>query len=157
MASRKSVDDLWMGASIDMTGSWTCTNITSYTTLKCKHFRRHPARTSTFFGDMPQTYSSGVPARGREVLLISLERCSRLATVASEENDGSSMIGRFRLASKRTVGRNCRRITGICCWHCCQHSVRPHHLPSLFSRFCLFVQSRAAHLTPQHWLLCHLG
>ena len=47
MASRKFVDDLWMGASIDTTGSWTCTNITSYTTLKCKHFRRHPARTST--------------------------------------------------------------------------------------------------------------
>jgi hypothetical protein len=31
------------------------------------------------------------------------------------------------------------------------------HLPSLFSRFCLFVQSRAAHLIPKHWLLCHLG
>ena len=47
MASRKLVDDLWMGTSIDKTGSRMCTSITSYTTLKCKHFRRHPARTST--------------------------------------------------------------------------------------------------------------
>ena len=54
---------------------------------------------------MPQTYSSGVPARGCEVSLISLERCSRLATVASEENEGSSMIGRFRRPHKRTIGR----------------------------------------------------
>ncbi len=98
---------------------------------------------------MPPTYSSGVPVRGREVSLISLERCSRLATVASsEENDGSSMIGRFRLASKRTAGRNCRRITGICCWHCCQHSARPHHLPSLYSRFCLFCAIARSPLNP---------
>ncbi len=54
---------------------------------------------------MPQTYSSGVPARGCEVSLILLERCSRLATVASEENEGSSLIGRFRRPHKRTIGR----------------------------------------------------
>ena len=38
-----------------------------------------------------------------------------------------------------------------------QRGVRPHHLPPLFSRFRLFVQSRATHLTPQDWLFCHLG
>ena len=54
---------------------------------------------------MPQTYSSGVPARGCEVSLISLEWCSRLATVASEGNEGSSMIGRPRRPHKRTTGR----------------------------------------------------
>ena len=95
---------------------------------------------------MPQTYSSGVPARGREVLLILLERCSRLATVASEENEGSSMIGRFRLASKRTVGRNRRRITGICCWHCFQLSTQcpnPPPTKSLlpFLPFCAIARS----------------
>ena len=156
---------------------------------------------------MPQTYSSGVPARGCEVLLISLERCSRLATVASEENEGSSMIGRFRRPHKRTTGRELQKNylwsrggslfgtetsrsalsqksvlrTRVPLWlspesfhlkHAtdfplftppafivgdCQRGVRPHHLPLLFSRFRLFVQSRASHLTPQHWLLCHLG
>ena len=54
---------------------------------------------------MPQTYSSGVPARGCEVSLKSLERCSRPATVTSEENEGSSMIGRLRRPHKRTIGR----------------------------------------------------
>ena len=58
---------------------------------------------------MPQTYSSGVPARGCEVSLISLERCSRPATVASEENEGSSMIGRFRRPHKRTIGRELQK------------------------------------------------
>ena len=43
--------------------------------------------------------------------LISLERCSRLATVASEENEGSPMIGRFRRPHMRTIGRDRRRIT----------------------------------------------
>ena len=46
-----------------------------------------------------------VPARGCEVSLISLERCLRLATVTSEENEGSSMIGRLRRPHKRTTGR----------------------------------------------------
>ena len=162
---------------------------------------------------MPQTYSSGVPARGCDVLLISLERCSRAATVASEENEGSPMIGGSAGPTSGPLAENRRRITsgaeegacsaqkqaealqcdvaeisiedpssslaepsfesfhlkhapdfpsftphtGIFCWRFRQQSVRPHHLPRLFSRFCLFVQSRAAHLTPQHWLLCHLG
>ena len=42
--------------------------------------------------------------------LISLERCSRPATVASEENEGGPMIGRFR-PHMRTICRDRRRIT----------------------------------------------
>ncbi len=156
---------------------------------------------------MAQTYSSGVPAGGCEVSLISLERCSQLATVASAENEGGSMIGGLRRPHKRAIGREPQKNylwsrggilfgtetsksalsqksalrTRVPLWlspesfhlkHAvdfalftpsasivgdCQRGVRPHHLPPLFSRFRLFVRSRATHLTPQHWLLCHLG
>ncbi len=62
---------------------------------------------------MPQTYSSGVPAGVCEVSLISLESCSRLATVASEENGGGSMIDRLRRPHKRTI---CREPQRYCLW-----------------------------------------
>jgi hypothetical protein len=163
---------------------------------------------------MPQTYSSGVPARGCEVSLISLERCSRPATVASEENEGSSMIGRFRRPHKRTIGREPQknylwsregslfgtetsRSASLTVCEVAEVSIEdpssslaeprklsfkacnrfsivhtPHRHLSLAivdvvsdpityypssPVFRLFAQSRAAHLTPQHWLLCHLG
>ncbi len=94
----------------------------------------HPAWTS-----MPQkTFTSEIPSRGCEVSMISLEISSRLATVTSEENEGSSMTEGSAGPTSGPLAENAPDLplfpasfVGVC-----QHGVRPHHLPRLFSRFC---------------------